>query len=120
MKLYLDDDTCAAVLVALLRKAGHDVMIPADVGMSGRHDAEHLLRCVREGRVFVTHNYKDFEPIHELLIGCSGSHTRIMDIRREKNPRKTMSVKNIVVAVGKVEQAYSDLTNEYVTLNDWR
>ena len=46
MKLYLDDDICASLLVAQLRKAGHDVMIPADIGMSGRHDAEHLLRCV--------------------------------------------------------------------------
>jgi len=120
VKLYLDDDTCAAVLVAMLRKAGHDVMIPGDVGMSGRHDAEHLLRCVREGRVFLTHNYKDFGPIHELLVGCSGSHTGMVEVRRGSDPSKNMSNKNIVAALGRVEQAYTDLANEYVTLNDWR
>jgi hypothetical protein len=31
-----------------------------------------------------------------------------------------MSYKAIVTAIGKVEQAYTDLTSEYVTLNDWR
>lgn len=119
MKLYLDDDTCAALLVALLRKAGHDVVIPADVGMVGRHDAKHLLRCVTEGRVFLTRNYKDFGPIHELVLGCSGSHTGIVEIRRDNDPRKDMTNKNIVTAIGKVEQAYADFTDEY-TLNDWR
>ena len=120
MKLYLDDDTCAGLLVALLRNAGHDVMIPADVGMSGGHDAAHLLRSVVEGRVFLSHNYKDFEPIHKLVIGCSGSHTGIVLIRRDNDPSKNMTPKGIVTAIAKVEQAYPDLTNELITLNDWR
>lgn len=120
MKLYLDDDTCAALLVAMLRKAGHDVMIPADVGMSGGHDAAHLLRSVTEGRVFVTHNYRDFEHLHNLVIGCSGSHTGVVLIRRDNDPQKNMTNKNIITAVGKVEQAYADLINELITLNDWR
>jgi hypothetical protein len=120
VKLYLDDDTCAGLLVALLRKAGHDVLIPADVGLSGGHDAAHLLRSVVEGRVFLTHNYKDFEPIHNLVIGCSGSHTGLVLIRRDNDRRKDLTNKNIVTAIGRVEQAYTDLTNELITLNDWR
>jgi Domain of unknown function (DUF5615) len=118
--LYLDDDTCAALLVRLLRKAGHVVMIPADVGMSGRHDAEHLLRCVRDGRVFLTKNYLDFLPIHDLIVGCSGRHTGIIVIREEDDRRKNMTPKGIVSSIGRVEQAYSDLSNELITLNDWR
>jgi len=120
VKLYLDDDTCAALLVRLLRKAGHDVMIPADIRMSGRHDAEHLLRCVREGRVFLTKNYFDFLPIHDLVVGRSGRHTGIIVIREERDRRKNMTFKGIVTAIGKVEQAYSDFGNELITLNDWR
>jgi hypothetical protein len=120
VKLYLDDDACATVLVALLRKAGHDVIIPADIGTIGSHDAEHLLRSVREGRVFLSYNCKDFKPIHELVIGCGGSHTGVVLIRRDDDPRKDMTNKNIVAAIGKVEQAYSDFTDEYITLNDWR
>jgi hypothetical protein len=120
VKLYLDDDTVASLLVGLLRKAGHDVVIPADLGMSGRHDAEHLLRCVNEGRVFLTKNYRDFVPIHGLVIGCTGTHTGIIVIRQEDDRRKNMTPEGIVTAVGKVEQAYPDLTNELVFLNDWR
>ncbi len=120
MTLYLDDDTCAGLLVALLRKAGHDVKIPADVGMSGRHDAAHLLRSVVEDRVFVSHNYRDFEHIHNLVVGCSGAHTGIVLIRRDNDSRKDMTNKNIVAAIGRVEQAYADFTNALITLNDWR
>jgi predicted nuclease of predicted toxin-antitoxin system len=120
VKLYLDDDICATLLVALLRKAGHDVVVPADLGMAGSHDAEHLLPCIREERVFLTKNYVDFIPIHHLVVGCSGSHTGVLLVREEDDRRKNMSYKTIVTAVGKVEQAYPDLTNELITLNDWR
>lgn len=120
MKLYIDDDTCASALIVLLRKAGHDVVIPADIGLAGSHDAVHLLRSVTDGRVFLSRNYKDFDPIHELIRGCSGNHTGIILIRQDSNPRKKMSFKAIVTAIGKVEQAYSDLANELITLNDWR
>lgn len=104
----------------MLRKAGHDVLIPADIGMSGRHDAEHLLKCVQEQRAFLTKNYTDFDPIHKLIIGCSGTHTGIIVIRQEDDRRKNMTYKGMVTALGKVEQAYSDFRNELITLNDWR
>lgn len=120
MRLYLDDDTADRVLVALLRKAGHDVVIPVDLGMSGRRDPEHLLRCVQVGRVFLTYNYSDFVPIHALILGCSGTHFGLIVIRRDNDPRKDMTNRAIVSAIGKVEQAYSDLGNELVYLNDWR
>jgi hypothetical protein len=81
MNLYLDDDTCALVLVALLRKAGHDVLIPSDIGMAGSHDARHLLRSVQEGRTFLSRNYLDFDPIHHLVVGCSGVHFGILLVR---------------------------------------
>jgi succinate dehydrogenase/fumarate reductase flavoprotein subunit len=118
--LHLDDDTCAGLLVAMFRKAGHDVIFPADVGMSGEHDAAHLLRSVVEGRVFVSHNYKDFEHLHNLVVGCSGSHRGVVLIRRDNDRRKVMTNKNVVAAIGRVGQAYPDLTNELITLNDWR
>jgi hypothetical protein len=120
VKLYLDDDTCAALLVALFRKAGHDVVIPADIGMSGSHDAEHLLRSLRDGRVFMSYNYRDFKPIHELVVGSGGSHAGIVLIRRENDSRKNMTNKNIIAAIARVELAYADLTDELIILNDWR
>jgi hypothetical protein len=35
MNLYLDDDSAKASLVRLLRKAGHQVIIPADAQLAG-------------------------------------------------------------------------------------
>jgi hypothetical protein len=34
MNLYLDEDTAWGILVQALRRAGHDVQIPADVGLA--------------------------------------------------------------------------------------
>ena len=42
MNLYLDDDSAKAQLVALLRKARHRVLIPADAAMAGSSDARHF------------------------------------------------------------------------------
>ncbi len=47
MRLYLDDDSAQHLLVQLLRKAGHDVQVPVDVGLSGKSDAMHLRHAVR-------------------------------------------------------------------------
>ena len=38
MKIYLDDDSASRRLSLLLRKAGHDVSLPADLGTSGAAD----------------------------------------------------------------------------------
>ena len=57
MRLYLDDDSAEALLVALLRQAGHDVQVPADVGMLGQPDAVHLAHDVRENRVLLSRNH---------------------------------------------------------------
>src|SRR5262249_23285888 len=36
MNLYLDDDSADSLLVKLLGRAGHDVLIPADLGAVGK------------------------------------------------------------------------------------
>lgn len=68
MRLYLDDDTASAVLTNLLRKAGHEVQLPSDVGMSGAADAVHLTRAIHDNRVCVTKNHDDFWILHNLIM----------------------------------------------------
>ncbi len=68
MRLYLDDDIASAPLLLVLRQAGHDTQAPADVGLAGRHDAEHLAHCMRERRSCLTRNYRDFEFLHLLVL----------------------------------------------------
>lgn len=120
MRLYLDDDTVEHLLVTLLLKAGHDVASPTDVGMSGRRDPEHLLQAIQAGRTVLTKNYKDFPFLHALVVGASGCHSGVVLIRQDNDPRKNLSPKGIVAALGRLDRAMPDLANELITLNDWR
>lgn len=46
MNLYLDDDTADRRLVLRLFNAGHVVVVPGDVNLSGAPDTRHLFtRC---------------------------------------------------------------------------
>jgi hypothetical protein len=45
MNLYLDDNSIKGSMVGLLRKAGHRVLLPADVGLAGVSDPRHLGHC---------------------------------------------------------------------------
>ena len=120
MKLYLDDDSVRRQLVALLRKAGHWVVIPADVGMAGRSDPRHLLYAVGQHLVVLTRNRDDFEDLHLLVTGCGGHHPGILVTCEESDPSRNMSVRAIVTAVGKLERSGLDLTDQFVILNHWR
>jgi predicted nuclease of predicted toxin-antitoxin system len=120
MKLYLDDDTAEELLAKLLRKAGHDVHLPNEIGMMGQPDPVHLTRAIRDGRVCVTKNYDDYWLLHVLLMQGNGSHPGIVVIRQENDPTRDLSSKGIVAAIRKLEAAGVPIENEYIVLNHWR
>jgi predicted nuclease of predicted toxin-antitoxin system len=64
MKLYLDEDIASALLAQLLRKAGHDVQLPADVGLGGKPDVVVFRHAISEDRILLSRNYQDFENLH--------------------------------------------------------
>jgi predicted nuclease of predicted toxin-antitoxin system len=68
MKIYLDDDSIAALLVQALRQAGHDVRTPAEVGLAGANDPVHFQQAHREGRTLLSRNYDDFKELHDLVV----------------------------------------------------
>jgi predicted nuclease of predicted toxin-antitoxin system len=78
MRLYLDDDSALALLTRLLRQAGHDVRVPAEIGMAGDDDPVHLAQAIREDRALLTHNHHDFEDLHNLLMVGAGHHRGIL------------------------------------------
>jgi hypothetical protein len=51
MKIHLDDDSASRQLSMLLRKAGHDVSIPADLGTLGADGPAHLTQAIRTDRI---------------------------------------------------------------------
>lgn len=120
MKLYLDDDSVDRLLVRLLRQAGHDVALPADLGIAGREDPVHLRHAIRQQRVLLLKNHEDFRLLHELLMEGRGHHSGILMIREESNPKRNMKPHDIVRAIGKLTAAGVPVADQYTVLNHWR
>jgi hypothetical protein len=81
MNINLDDDISKAALAARLRRAGHQVMLPANAGMSGTSDARHLLFAVQQKLILITKNHDDYEDLHFLIQGTYGQHPGILTVR---------------------------------------
>ena len=108
MNLYVDDNTCKALLVTLLRKAGHQVTVPFDVGTAGTSDARHLVYAV-------TH-----EDLHLVVQATLGQHPGILAIRLDNDTSRDMKDRDIVRAIGNLERAGVPVVNEFHVLNHWR
>ena len=74
MDLYLDDDSADLLLVRMLRNAGHNVLLPIDIGRVGSPDPVHLKYAIRENRVLLSRNHDDFLCLHELIAESRGRH----------------------------------------------
>ena len=120
MKIYLDEDLGQPLLAKLLRHAGHDVQMPADVGLVGKSDPVQLAHAARQGRVLLTGNHEDFEDLHDLVLIVGGHHPGILVVRRDNDPARDMTVRGVVHAIGKVEASTPDLTDIFQALNHWR
>lgn len=120
MRLYLDDDTAWALLVRLLRHAGHDVQLPADVGLAGVKDPVHFANAVRADRVFLTRNYEDFEDLHILAQVLRGFHPGILVVRYDNDRKRDLRPGGIVRAINNLLAANIVVANGYFILNQWR
>jgi hypothetical protein len=120
MRLYLDDDIAGQRLTQLLGKAGHDVRVPAQVGLSGADDAVHLTRAILEDRVCLSRNHRHFENLHNLIAQAKGHHPGICIVRSDNNPRRDLSNGGIVRAIGKLLSASVPIIDQFIILNHWR
>jgi hypothetical protein len=120
MNLYLDDDSVRDLLVRLLMSDGHNVLIPADVGLMGADDAVHLRHAINAGRVLLTHNYKDFNNLHDLVADSGGHHPGVLVVRRDNDLSKDLSPKGIVRALRNLIQAAVPISDRLHILNHWR
>ena len=120
MTVYLDDNMADPVLVVLLRKAGHSVTVPADVGQSGRSDAKHFEYALRSSFVLLTQDRKDFTDLHDLVLAAGGNHAGILLVRLDNDRRRDMKARAIVRAIARLEAAGLALRNTIHVLNHWR
>lgn len=120
MRLYLDDDSARTLLVRLLMAEGHEVVIPEDFGLVGADDAIHFRQALRSCAVLLTHNYDDFQQLHELVIEAGGHHPGIFIVRRDNDPTKDLSPKGIVRAIRNFLASAPPQQDSVVILNHWR
>jgi predicted nuclease of predicted toxin-antitoxin system len=121
MRLYVDDDSVDPGLIRLLRRDGHDVQIPADVGLAGNSDQVHLAQAIRNQRALLTRNRKDFESLHELVISAAkGHHCGILVVLFDNDPRNNMSPGDIARAVRNLEKASVPIGDSNYELNHWQ
>ncbi len=88
-----------AQLIVRLRQAGHDVQLPADVGMSGKDDSVHLAHAVREDRTLLSRNHDDFENLHDLIAAVQGHNAGLLIVRRDNDPSRDLRAAGIVRAI---------------------
>ena len=120
MKLYLDDNSADALLVALLHKAGHDVTTPADAGLVGSEDPVHLGDGVGEGRACLTKDHYDYLLLHNLIMQAQGHHPGILVVRQDNDPRRDLNQQGIVRAINNLLAAGVPIADQYIILNHWR
>ncbi len=120
MKIYLDDNFADKTLAALLVKAGHTVVRPADAGLAGETDILHLEYAIREQLILLTRDRRDFWNLHQLVQTSGGRHHGILMVRYDNDPTRDMKPKHIVGAIGKLERAGYDPANAVVILDQWR
>ena len=119
MRIYLDDDIRDHTLIAFLSKDGHDVFLPPEAEV-GKHDALHFLAALRDGRAVLTRNYRDYDALHDLVVGAAGHHAGVLEVRSDNDRKRDMSSKLIAATVSKIEKLGIEVPNQLIILNDWR
>jgi len=120
MRIYLDEDSLAPALIAMLRKAGHDVATPADFGLTGADDVIQLTRSVREDRVLLSGNHDDFQLLHLLVREVIGQHPGILIVRKDNVASRDMTPRGLFTALSRLIALGIEIRNDFVILNHWR
>lgn len=120
MNFYLDDDSVHGTLISLLERAGHDVLTPADVALTGADDSVHITRAIYNNRVLLSRNHDDFNNLHDLIIASGGSHPGIFMIRQDNDPTRDMTPRAIVRSIENLVAANVPVENQFIILNHWR
>jgi predicted nuclease of predicted toxin-antitoxin system len=120
MKLYLDDDMAAPLLARLLRNAGHDVRLPADVGLVGAEDSVHFRDAALDGRTIVSGNHDDYRDLHRLVVDLTGHHPGALIVRKDNDSKRDLTPAGIVRALRNLLAANVPIADQFIILNHWR
>jgi predicted nuclease of predicted toxin-antitoxin system len=111
MRLLLDAHISGRTVGKALTESGHDVRaLDSEVELEGLSDPEVLMLAAAEGRVLVTANIRDFEPLLREWAGEGRSHAGVILV--------PSSVRNeaFAVLISGVEKTLAD-TGQEVWIN---
>lgn len=117
MKLLIDEDTKANILLARLRQAGHDIVSTQDLGKDAASDPEIFELAKSLGRVVLTKNVEDYFELH--VQHQDKGHSGVLAIYESHETAKDMSYKDIAQAIGNIEASGINLANDFQALNAW-
>jgi Domain of unknown function (DUF5615) len=120
MNLYLGDDMAKGALVARLRAAGHQVIVPADVSLSGAWDPRHLLHAIQHVLALVSRNHDDFKDLHLLIRQAPAGMPASWPFAPTMILIETCKDGDIARALRNLETAGVPIANEFHILNHWR
>ncbi|MGB5596655.1 MAG: DUF5615 family PIN-like protein [Crocosphaera sp.] len=115
LRLLLDEDCQAKILVRMLENMNHDVKTVNEVGLQGLADNLVFDYARQNDCVLVTYNCDDYEKLHEI----NENHSGILGIYKNNNPARDMNYKSIVQAIANLEAASIPLANQFISLNHW-
>ena len=115
LRLLIDEDTQAALLVKLMRNAGHDVITVNEANLTGQPDFVVLDSAKTLDRLLLTLNCDDFEELHIL----NSNHPGIFVVYQDADRTKNMTFKDIVRSIANIEAAQIPLANQFIVLNQW-
>lgn len=115
LRLLIDEDSQAKLLIDFLRKATHNITTINELQLSGISDDIVLKQAIISNRVLLTKNCRDFELLHQR----NPKHPGILAIYESSSTSKNMSFQDIVGAISNLEAANISLENQFISLNPW-
>jgi predicted nuclease of predicted toxin-antitoxin system len=115
LRLLVDEDTLAKLLVGQLRDAGHDVLTVHEAGLTAEPDEKVLEHALRENRVLLTRNCEEFRALHSAHPSPPG----VGAIYQDGDPSKNMTYAAIVRALANLEASGLELAGQFFVLNAW-
>lgn len=116
LKILVDEDSQAKVLVRKLRDAGFDVLTAGEAGLNGRSDYVVFDHAKKEKRVLLTQNCTDFVELHEVIPDNYG----VFLVYKDDDPLKDMSSDEIVRSIRNILRLGISIKGKAIVFNQYR
>jgi predicted nuclease of predicted toxin-antitoxin system len=119
LKLLVDEDSQGKILVALLRKAGHDVLTVNTAGLRTASDSTIFNYAIAHKRTVLTHNCLDFTEIASTVLQQGKHHHGLLLVYKDNNTHKDMNASTIARAIRNLLKSRLKLKDLTIALNQY-